>query len=213
MGIIPLDQITLQAYQAMHPKWIPYWEASPVVEEEATTTAATSNQQLQYEQEVHRIQSHLETLVGNNSNTSTASTSKDGEKEDKIAQEARLEFAYRLQQQADRLKLEGYREYLYFWINWIAFYGYLLGIVCYYTDESISTESIHLRWMKFGLSHADADWHGNFAGDLMWTIEPIIILTSPWLIERIVTTQKPLFTAGKKSSTTITTTTTKSKSE
>jgi hypothetical protein len=27
-----------------------------------------------------------------------------------------------------------------------------------------------------------ADWRGNFAGDFMWTVEPIIILASPFLI-------------------------------
>lgn len=76
---------------------------------------------------------------------------------------------------------EGYREYIYFILNFIAFYGYLLGIVVYYFDDE-EKQSDYVRQLKFGYSNADADWTGNFAGDLMWTIEPIIILASPVLI-------------------------------
>ena len=84
-------------------------------------------------------------------------------------------------------KFEGYREYFYFIFNFIAFYGYLLGIVVYYFDDE-EKETVYVRRLKLGYSNADADWSGNFAGDLMWTIEPIVILASPivlgWMTNR-----------------------------
>eukprot|EP00957_Ditylum_brightwellii_P030605 2319230-Ditylum_brightwellii.AAC.1 len=68
-------------------------------------------------------------------------------------------------------KMEGYREYIYFLLNFIAFYGYLLGILVYYFDNEEFQPS-YVGTMKMGLSNADADWSGNFAGDVMWTVEP-----------------------------------------
>lgn len=90
------------------------------------------------------------------------------------------EEAERLKAQAAITRYESYREQIYFVLNFVAFYGYLLGIVTYYiTEESEDKEHYTIRALKFGMTHADADWTGNFAGDLMWTIEPIIILASP----------------------------------
>lgn len=89
--------------------------------------------------------------------------------------------ASRLEAQISLLRMEGYREFLYFVINWIAFYGYMLGILVYYYDED-EFQPTHVWHLKFGQTNESADWYGNFAGDLMWTIEPIIILLSPVLL-------------------------------
>lgn len=96
----------------------------------------------------------------------------------------------RLQKQTATSKLEGYREYVYFLLNFIAFYGYLLGILVYYFNEEKDQPSV-VSSLKLGASNADADWFGNFAGDLMWTIEPMIILSSPLLIKYMTETSKP----------------------
>lgn len=87
---------------------------------------------------------------------------------------------------ADRLETEvkgfrylAYREVLYFAINSIAFYGYFLGVVAYYAHPELESQTSFVRTLKFGMSNDDADWHGNFAGDIMWTIEPMFILASP----------------------------------
>jgi len=90
--------------------------------------------------------------------------------------------ATRLQTESKKTNMEGYCEFVYFWLNGIAFYGYLLGILCYYTDEN--DQSV-LHSLKLGMSHDAADWHGNFAGDLMWTIEPLVVLGSPTLIQTL----------------------------
>lgn len=80
------------------------------------------------------------------------------------------------------LRMEGYRESLYFLFNFIAFYGYMLGILTYYFDEEKDQHYI-VRQLKLGHSNKDAEWGGNFAGDLMWTIEPVVILMSPFVIK------------------------------
>ena len=64
-------------------------------------------------------------------------------------------------------------------MNFIAFYGYLMAIVgFYYPDDDF--QPTWIQTMKFGYDNNFADWSGNFAGDLMWTIEPIVILSSPF---------------------------------
>jgi hypothetical protein len=72
-------------------------------------------------------------------------------------------------------RMEGYREYLYFVLNFIAFYGYMLGVLTYYFDNEKDQHYI-VQQLKLGYTNMEADWGGNFAGDLMWTIEPIVIL-------------------------------------
>lgn len=99
------------------------------------------------------------------------------------------EVGQRLQNSAVKYKMEGYREYLYFILNFIAFYGYLLGIIVYYFEENEETKQqqpYFVTSLKFGTTNEIADWAGNFAGDLIWTIEPIVILLSPILIKRMI---------------------------
>lgn len=94
------------------------------------------------------------------------------------------ELAQSLQQTAIECKFEGYREYLYFILNFIAFYGYLMGIIVYYFEEE--NEASGIKSLKFGATHEFADWTGNFVGDFMWTVEPILILSSPFLLRRMM---------------------------
>jgi len=75
---------------------------------------------------------------------------------------------------------EGYREYVYLVLNFFAFYGYFACIVTeYYVDEATKPEYVHaiLGWM----TNADAGWLGNAVGDFAWTVEPVVILSSPML--------------------------------
>ena len=81
------------------------------------------------------------------------------------------------------LRLEGYREFLYFVFNFVAFYGYLMAPLAFFYDEE-EKQPLHIQSMKFFYDNDYADWVGNFAGDLMWTIEPLVILSSPFLIQR-----------------------------
>ena len=145
--------------------WTPFWEG--------TTTAATSSTTMDKEstmldEEIKAVSSELERWVADKDNATMESML--------------LETATRLEITSRRTKMEGYREFVYFMLNLIAFYGYLLGILVYYFDEH-DDDASYLHTLKLGMSHDAADWHGNFAGDLMWTIEPLIILTSPMLLQ------------------------------
>jgi len=83
---------------------------------------------------------------------------------------------------ADRLRYEGLREYLYFLLNFAAFYGYMLSIIVFYFDDEVKHPQT-VRKLTMEMSNPDADWYGNFAGDLSWTIEPFVILfLSPFLM-------------------------------
>jgi len=89
-----------------------------------------------------------------------------------------------LSRNSSQSKMEGYREYVYFILNALAFYGYLLGIVVYLWDEK--NEPTYVNQIKFGMTHQDADWSGNFLGDFMWTVEPLIILLSPAFMQKFL---------------------------
>ena len=79
------------------------------------------------------------------------------------------------------LYVKAYREFVYFLLNFVAFYGYLMGILAFYYPDDDKQPS-YVRSLKFGYGNRLADWTGNFAGDLMWTIEPLVILGSPMVM-------------------------------
>eukprot|EP00591_Stephanopyxis_turris_P012886 CAMPEP_0195518270 /NCGR_PEP_ID=MMETSP0794_2-20130614/12651_1 /TAXON_ID=515487 /ORGANISM="Stephanopyxis turris, Strain CCMP 815" /LENGTH=370 /DNA_ID=CAMNT_0040647209 /DNA_START=55 /DNA_END=1164 /DNA_ORIENTATION=+ len=81
----------------------------------------------------------------------------------------------RLEDVALRSELEGNFEFLYFLFNSIAFYGYIICIITYYFEDEAEKHP-YVYKMKLGMSNEDADWTGNFTGDLMWTLEPFTIL-------------------------------------
>jgi len=96
----------------------------------------------------------------------------------------------KLKQEAKMLQWVGYRSFLYFILNFIAFYGYLLGILVYYmtsSEDETSSTTPYFTLLLLGMSPTDADWHGNFIGDLMWTVEPIIIIGSPYIFQILLT--------------------------
>jgi hypothetical protein len=62
--------------------------------------------------------------------------------------------------------------------------AHLLGIIVYYLSGDLSSSKrAYLTVFLLGMSDADADWQGNFVGDLMWTVEPLIILGSPFIFQ------------------------------
>lgn len=79
---------------------------------------------------------------------------------------------------------EGYREYIYLLLNFFAFYGYMVCIIVFYFQDEES-QPPYIRAMLFHLPSGDADWLGNAVGDFAWTVEPIVILTSPLVVNSI----------------------------
>ena len=84
----------------------------------------------------------------------------DGEKEDKIRQATLKGIVERLRQDAHTTKMEGYREFLFFVLNFVAFYGYLMGIIVFYFDDE-ENEPAWMTYFKFYHTHEMADWHGK----------------------------------------------------
>lgn len=151
--------IDLETFQLLDGDgWSPLWMSDDNVEE--------SMEEKVLDKDVEKVESKIKALTEGKTDIVSADT------------------AERLQELAATTKLEGYREYVYFLLNFIAFYGYLLGVVCYYYDKEDEQPSI-VQSLKLGYTNEVADWTGNFAGDFMWTIEPAIILSSPMIIKRL----------------------------
>ena len=147
--------------------WIPFWDQG-VSAFEMTPVPDSAVEEKQVAQEVQALQERLREF----------SSSSDKSQNTLPDQAATLIATSRVK------KWEGYREYLYFILNFIAFYGYAVGVVVYYyadVNEQPPAIAAFLGYMENDL----ADWWGNFAGDFMWTIEPIFILYTPILFQRM----------------------------
>ena len=147
--------------------WIPFWDQGVSVLD-MTPVPDGAVEEKQVAQEVQALQERLHEF----------SSSSDKSKNTLPDQAATLIATSRVK------KWEGYREYLYFILNFIAFYGYAVGVVVYYyadVNEQPPAIAAFLGYMENDL----ADWWGNFAGDFMWTIEPIFILYTPILFQRM----------------------------
>ena len=110
-----------------------------------------------------------------------------------------------LKKQKFEAQLQAPMELLYFILNFIAGYGYMLGILAYYIPEEMPIVSLGLQhyvlniqnnnyWCKvlmFGMSHSDADWWGNLAGDIAWTVEPLLVLLQKPVTKFLVSLQFP----------------------
>ena len=147
--------------------WIPFWDQGVSVLD-MTPVPDGAVEEKQVAQEVQALQERLDEF----------SSSSDKSKSNLPDQAATLVATSRVK------KWEGYREYLYFILNFIAFYGYAVGVVVYYyadVNEQPPAIAAFLGYMENDL----ADWWGNFAGDFMWTIEPIFILYTPILFQRM----------------------------
>jgi hypothetical protein len=113
----------------------------------------------------------------------------------------RIKLALVLDRQAYVGSLQAPIELLYFILNFVAGYGYLLGILAFYIPEVTHKVPLGVSnlianiitgdysWCKvlmFGMTHGDADWWGNLAGDFAWTLEPIIIIVSKPVLTYLV---------------------------
>jgi hypothetical protein len=163
-GTLKQEDMGLSSFETLS-GWVPFWDAGVGLFQGFDTT----KEEKLMEQEAAKVQATLKALVGKKGDDKKS----DGERESKASD---------LLAGVARTRLEGYREYLYFVMNCVAFYGYLVGIVVYYWEDELKQPAWVQQGLLLGMNNTHADWHGNFAGDLMWTIEPIIILGSPSLL-------------------------------
>ena len=96
-----------------------------------------------------------------------------------------LDAAPLVQGGGERRHVDGLRSWLYVFLNFFAFYGYALSIIVYYLPNGASAFADAL---KFGMADGSADWWGNFAGDLCWTVEPAMIIWGGGLVDMFLRT-------------------------
>ena len=96
-----------------------------------------------------------------------------------------LDAAPLVQGGGERRHVDGLRSWLYVFLNFAAFYGYALSIIVYYLPSGASALADAL---KLGMADEAADWWGNFAGDLCWTIEPAMIIWGGGLVDMFLRT-------------------------
>ena len=177
-GALTPKEVGLSSFEALT-GWVPFWDAG--VDPMSPDPEPKEEEKLVVKEQVKVLQS-LRELVGTNKTSSDKKKNVDEKEkeEEELRRQHQQEKAQELLDASQITRWEGYREYLYLVMNAIAFYGYMLSIVAYYFDVE-ETKHHAVRYVMFHLESHAADWHGNFAGDLMWTIEPIVVLSSPVL--------------------------------
>lgn len=181
-----------EGFVALHPSYAPAWRQKGSSD---TNTGAKDavNKALSEE-----IQTEFRTVTAAFSKFTSIEKSTTGS--DKEQQSLSLT----LEKQSYEARLEAPLELIFFVLNFTAWYGYLLGILAFYVPEAARDASLGITdyamnsiqefgaphsWCKvlmFGLSHGDADWWGNLAGDMAWTIEPLLMLIQRPIIGYLV---------------------------
>ena len=70
-----------------------------------------------------------------------------------------------------------YLDLVFFLLNAIAFYGYMICVFAYFLPEERS--SLFTTGIMLGLRNSDADFYGILVGDVAWTVEPMIVILLP----------------------------------
>lgn len=97
-------------------------------------------------------------------------------------------LANTLSKQAYDLFVNTVMDSIYFVLNFIAFYGYLMGVLAFFVpDASSPTETTGLKSLVhkllFKMPNDQAMDAGFLAGDVAWTIEPALAMVSPYLLK------------------------------
>jgi len=167
--------MNITRYEFMEPGWVPFFE------EGASPLGGSSNSGKETKDLATETKQVEQTLNLWFSPTATDDKDDENEKDAKIRKEAIANTISTMNNSLFGLSAKGYREFLYFILNFIAFYGYLMAVITfYYPDDDF--QPTWIKYMKFDYDNNFADWSGNFAGDLMWTIEPMVILASPFYL-------------------------------
>jgi hypothetical protein len=167
---LSLEQVELETFEHVT-EWVPEWNEgqSPRELNDASKEAnLLQNEKSNVQKMLHELFSQQDS----------------DEKEGKLQQARLRERAEALQTHSHVTRYEGYREYVYLLLNAIAFYGYLMSIIVYYFEDEMK-QPLSVRRMLLHFDNPSADWHGNFAGDFAWTIEPLIIMTTPFVFQRL----------------------------
>ena len=206
-----VSDITLPYYEAMT-GWVPFWDSGVTIFTIFGVSSSDTKDPNTPEKEEQLVNEEFNTIkkkllsimIFDDDDDDDSKKKKDGDDDDSKEKEAKIRKEH-IQEIVDKLigdipvqTMEGYREFVYFVCNFVAFYGYLMAPLCfYYADDDDDDDGMdksgggngtggykqpyYIKVLKLFSKNQDADWYGNFFGDVMWTIEPLIILTSPLL--------------------------------
>ena len=176
-GKVTADDVDLSSLEALT-GWLPFWDAGV-----GPFEPAPKNEDKLMSKETASIQRALDDILGSD---------KKDDKDEKARKAKLRDTAEQLLEKARITRLEGYREFLYLVLNAIAFYGYLVAIIVFYYDNEETQPYWIRQYALANFTNEDADWHGNFIGDFMWTIEPMVILGSPRFLKPRTSTEKKI---------------------
>lgn len=185
----------------MTDEWNPFW-----ADDDIDLTSSDDQTKL-VAKEVSQVKTIFQKLFGKEEDSQTDKAKKKGDTDAQaktnnssstVSKEYQKTLADNLLMKGQWKWLESYREFLYLALNSIAFYGYLVGIMVYYWDVEEKQPFLLRHYLLGNRTNADADWYGNFAGDLMWTVEPLVILSSPGLFRFLTAPQSPRTSAQKE---------------
>jgi hypothetical protein len=213
--------------------WKPFWEAGVSLIVTWTTRAHfdEAQEEKSMAREKKMVENSLTELFGKTVEKKNSDEEKKDEDEDDGEKEGKIRKGL-LQDKADEVasvsyvtRVEGYREFIYFILNCVAFYGYFLCIICFYYPHPFNHEReqqegakgqedgpfnanttitpLLVRHLMFHMDPQLADWRGNFAGDFMWTLEAVVIFGSPLLISLLKTPNNTKATSAAASTATI----------
>lgn len=112
------SSIKMKTYESMT-GWSPFWSSGVSIFE----TIDDGEEEKQFSKELQKVKTQLATWFPSESDK------KKGEKEAKQRKEAFVEAEEKLESSVHTLRMEGYREFIYFFLNFVAFYGCKLSHV------------------------------------------------------------------------------------
>ena len=124
-GSLTPKEVGLPSLEALT-GWVPFWDAGV---DPADPIPDPKEEEKLVEQEHAKIAQNLRDIVGSGNSSSKKKKdddAKEDKEEEKLRKQRQLEKAEELLAASQVTRWEGYREYLYFVLNAIAFYGYML---------------------------------------------------------------------------------------
>jgi hypothetical protein len=189
-GLIVEKEITLPVLEALT-GWRPFWDAGTAPVLLWRGTVLPQQEQEQWKLEIGIVQNHLDDITGKSllkqkkTDSVVVDNKETNTNNNALLEQHANEMADQLHVKKRLVWLEGYREYFFLLVNTIAWYGYGVCILIYYYPHTADQPAWLRTILWYGNDPRLLDWRGNFAGDFMWTIEPLVVLTSPWYLTRL----------------------------
>ena len=209
LGTVSQADIGLSSLKALSKdhEFVPFWSVNYTGTFDSSNGSVDESTQL-LNNEITKVNKLLDSVIGTTVTKKKTDQDQDAtngtDESVQLRKKLQQDIAIQIRPLILKSQLYGIREMIYFILNFIAWYGYGMCIVVYYFPIVLQQPD-YVRILLFYYHNDDADWYGNFAGDVMWTIEPMIVLFSPFWIQRWTTvtprTVKPPVSVDDKTKT------------